>query len=54
MDIKIKDIILFDNNEELIGILKYLFYSENINTQNTIDFVEKYAIENVVESFLEL
>ena len=49
-----KDIILFDNNEELIGILKYLFYSENINTQNTIDFVEKYAIENVVERFLEL
>ena len=51
---KNKDIILFDNNEELIGILKYLFYSENINTQNTIDFVEKYAIENVVERFLEL
>ena len=51
---KNKDIILFDNNEGLIDILKYLFYSENINTQNTIDFVEKYAIENVVESFLEL
>ena len=51
---KNKDIILFDNIEELIDILKYLFYSENINTQNTLDFVEKYAIENVVKSFLEL
>lgn len=51
---KNKDIILFDNNEELIDILKHLFYSENINTQKTLDFVEKYAIENVVERFLEL
>lgn len=51
---KNKDIILFDDIEGLIDILKYLFYSENINTQNTLDFVEKYAIENVVESFLEL
>ena len=51
---KNKDIILFDDIEELIDILKYLFYSENINTQNTLDFVEKYAIENVVKSFLEL
>ena len=51
---KNKGIILFDNIEELIDILKYLFYSENINTQNTLDFVEKYAIENVVKSFLEL
>ena len=51
---KNKDVILFDDIEGLIYTLKYLFYSENINTQNTIDFVEKYAIENVVESFLEL
>lgn len=51
---KNKDIILFDDIEGLIDILKYLFYSENINTQNTLDFVEKYAIENVVKSFLEL
>ena len=51
---KNEDIILFDDIEGLIDILKYLFYSENINTQNTLDFVEKYAIENVVESFLEL
>ena len=51
---KNKDIILFDDIEGLIDILKYLFYSQNINTQNTLDFVEKYAIENVVESFLEL
>ena len=51
---KNKDVILFDDIEGLIDTLKYLFYSENINTQNTIDFVEKYAIENVVESFLEL
>ena len=51
---KNKDIILFDDIEGLIDILKYLFYSENINTQNTLDFVEKYAIENVVKRFLEL
>ena len=51
---KNKDIILYDDIEGLIDILKYLFYSENINTQNTLDFVEKYAIENVVKSFLEL
>ena len=51
---KNKDIILFDDIGELIDILKYLFYSENVNTQETIIFAEKYAIRNVVERFLEL
>lgn len=51
---KNKDVILFDDIEGLIDTLKHLYYSENINTQNTIDFVEKYAIKNVVKRFLEL
>ncbi len=51
---KNKDVILFDDIEGLIDTLKYLFYSENINTQNTIDFVEKYAIEKCCGEFFRI
>ena len=48
---KNKDIFLFDDIGELIDVIKYLFYSENFSTRETIDFVGKYGIENVVELF---
>ena len=48
---KNKDIFLFDDIGELIDVIKYLFYSENVSTRETIDFVGKYGIENVVELF---